>query len=86
MSDSSSELHAFLVRKTDNAVLLTNRTWEGDVPAKPVRTFWLPRSVIGRTTTLPNPPKDGHPMFADYRCHVEDWKVEQDNLWEFVKA
>lgn len=84
MSDQDCELHARLIRKTDQAVLLTNRKNADDPVTPKDRTFWLPRSILGVTSTLRDP---AH--LTDYlifRCSIPQWKVTQDNLDEFVKA
>lgn len=84
MSSETCELHARLVRKTEQAVLLTNQKGPDDPITGKERQFWLPRSIIGTTSIIPDPknPKD-YPVF---RCQVPIWKVEQDGLDDFVKG
>lgn len=83
--EETSELRAYLVRKTDQAVLLTNCPAPGQFPARAKeRAFWLPRSLMGRTTTLPKAATEPAENYHEFSCQVPDWKIEQDNLWDFV--
>lgn len=85
--EETSELRAYLVRKTEQAVLLTNRPAPGAPPADEEdspREFWLPRSLMGRTTTLPKDRGEPPENYQTFTCQVPDWKLEQDNLWDFV--
>lgn len=84
--EETSELRAFIKQKSDAAVQITNAKSPVDHPEKP-RTVWIPRSLIGRTTTLrnadPSKPDTAH-LHDNITFQLPDWKIEQDSLWEFV--
>lgn len=84
MRDGECEFHARLIRKTEQAVLVTNRKNRDDPEDGTGRELWLPRSILGTTSIIPDPK---HPTdYPVFRCTIPQWKVDQDNLDAFIKA
>lgn len=78
--DDFCTLQARLIMKTEAAVRITNRASASEAFTEKERTLWVPRSLMGTMTTL----KDGT-NFPIVRFTLPQWKVDQDNLNEFVK-
>lgn len=70
-------LRMWLVYENERAVRVASAA------INPSRELWLPRSLIDRLTKNP---KSAEPMsYQPIEFTLPEWKINQENLWEFVK-
>jgi hypothetical protein len=70
-------LRMFLNQERPSAVQVANRA-ERDMAG----IWWLPRSLIGYARKDPPASPGERPP---YTFTLPEWKVEQENLWDYVK-
>jgi hypothetical protein len=74
-------LHMRLMEKRDNAVKVTAA--KRAEPGRPLFYHWIPRSLIAYSRIEPSPVPG---EFAFITFTLPEWKIEQANLWDFVRS
>lgn len=76
MSAAKETLAMFLIWENERSIFVT-----GDQTGR--RKLHLPRSLIDRLTKYPKPA--GPLCYQPIEFTLPEWKINQENLWEFVK-
>lgn len=69
-----------LIRKTEQACLLTNRKSNSESTLSKIEV-WIPRSLMGTTSTIQDDPN--FPLFS---FSLPEWLIEQKKLWDFTTS
>lgn len=80
MPDTKIELRMRLISKTDLACNVTACKSANESRGK---DWWLPRSLMGRTQTSADPDPGNYALFT---FTLPEWKIDQDDLWDFTTS